>query len=48
MEPPRPDQLFKWRERMSDEDLAAYERVAGKLLAELGYETGTRTAGVAR
>jgi len=48
MEPPRPDQLFKWRERMTEEDQEEYERVAGKLLAELGYETGQRVAGAAR
>lgn len=30
-------QNFKWRERLSAEDASAVERIAGQLLAELGY-----------
>jgi Sulfotransferase family len=39
-EPPRPDRIAKWRREMPAEDLAAFERVAGELLVELGYELG--------
>ena len=38
--PPDPSKLDKWRREMTAEDVAAYEAVAGDLLAELGYETG--------
>lgn len=38
--PPDPDRLDKWRREMSAEDLAAYERVAGGMLTDLGYELG--------
>jgi hypothetical protein len=38
-EPPQPDRVFAWREQMNDADRAAFEREAGELLAELGYET---------
>lgn len=44
MEPPREDQLHKWRTRMSEADRAAYERIAGELLDDLGYETGERVS----
>ena len=37
-EPPRADRVAKWRREMPPEDLAEFERVAGGLLAELGYE----------
>jgi len=37
-EPPRPDQLAKWRGEMTEYDRGAFEAVAGDLLAELGYE----------
>ena len=37
-EPPKPDRIATWKQRMSDEDCAAFESVAGDLLAELGYE----------
>jgi hypothetical protein len=37
-EPPRPDRLYRWKEGMSAEDEATFERVAGDLLADLGYE----------
>jgi len=46
-EPPKAERIAAWRERMPEPDRAAFERVAGDLLAELGYETGGgRTAGV--
>ncbi len=38
--PPDPSKLDKWRTQMSPEDLAAYESVAGDMLAELKYELG--------
>jgi hypothetical protein len=41
-EAPRPDRIGRWRREMSAEDVAAYEAVAGPLLAELGYELATR------
>ena len=37
-----------WREDMAPEDVAAFEAVAGNLLAELGYETATRPSTAAR
>ena len=41
-----PPRLGRWREKMSAEDLAAFEGVAGDLLEELGYEvTGEQVAG---
>jgi hypothetical protein len=39
MEPPNPDRINAWRSQMSEEDRDAFEREAGELLAELGYET---------
>jgi hypothetical protein len=39
--PPDPGKLDKWRREMSEEDLRAYESVAGGMLAELGYEVKT-------
>ena len=39
-EPPKADRIAAWREQMSAEDVAAFEAVAGDLLAELGYQTG--------
>jgi hypothetical protein len=41
-QPPQPKNAGKWRDEMAAEDVAAYESVAGDLLAELGYETGGR------
>jgi hypothetical protein len=38
MEPPRADRVAKWRNEMPAEDLAEFERVAGRLLQELGYQ----------
>jgi hypothetical protein len=37
-EPPDPSRLARWKTEMSREDRAAFERAAGDLLAELGYE----------
>ena len=37
-EPPRSDRIGMWRERMTPEEIAEYERVAGDMLVELGYE----------
>ncbi|MEJ7875953.1 MAG: sulfotransferase [Solirubrobacterales bacterium] len=41
-QPPQTQNAGKWRDEMPEEDVAAYESVAGDLLAELGYETGVR------
>lgn len=41
-EPPREDRLGMWRERMSPDEIARYEAIAGPLLQELGYELGSR------
>jgi len=38
-EPPQADRVGRWKREMSSDDVAAYEAVAGDLLAELGYET---------
>ena len=38
-EPPKADRIAAWRDQMSAEDVAAFEAVAGDLLAELGYPT---------
>jgi len=40
-EPPRTDRVGMWRERMSPEEVAEYEAVAGDMLVELGYELGS-------
>ena len=45
-EPPSTDRCGRWREEMSAADEQEFERVAGSLLSELGYET--RSAGPAR
>ena len=37
-EPPNPDLIGTWKERMPEADRAAYEALAGDLLADLGYE----------
>ncbi len=37
-EPPNPDHINTWKQRMSPEDRAAFEALAGDLLADLGYE----------
>jgi len=41
-EAPRSDRVGRWRREMDPADVATYERVAGDLLAELGYELATR------
>ncbi len=38
--PPDPSAMYRWKERMSPEDVAAFDAVAGALLVELGYEVG--------
>src|ERR671918_737751 len=44
-EPPDPSRLHRWKTEMSGEDRAAFERPAGDLLAELGYEVSRGAAG---
>jgi hypothetical protein len=39
--PPDPSAMYRWKERMSPEDVAAFDAAAGELLSELGYEVGT-------
>ena len=39
-EPPKKDRIGAWREQMSPEDVAAFEREAGEMLSDLGYELG--------
>lgn len=41
-EPPRSERAGRWQIEMSPEDRAAFEEVAGGLLADLGYEVGER------
>ena len=36
-EPPRSDRVGMWRERMSEEEVAEYEAIAGDMLVKLGY-----------
>jgi Sulfotransferase family len=40
-EPPQSDRIGMWRERMTPEEVASYEAVAGDLLVTLGYELST-------
>ena len=40
-EPPRSDRVGMWRERMTPEEVAEYEAVAGDMLITLGYELGS-------
>ena len=44
-EPPNPELIGTWRKRMSPSDRAAYEALAGDLLADLGYELDSPDAG---
>ncbi len=37
-EPPRSDRIGMWRERMTPDEVAEYEAVAGDMLVTLGYE----------
>jgi hypothetical protein len=41
-EPPRADRIGVWKRKMTPEDLEEFERVAGPLLTELGYELGSK------
>ena len=41
--PPDPSAMYRWREKMSAEDVAAFDSAAGELLAELGYEVSAPT-----
>lgn len=43
-EPPRLDRVAKWKHEMPPEDVAEFERVAGGLLEELGYEVGSQAS----
>ena len=40
-EPPRSDRIEAWRERMTPEEVAEYEAIAGDMLVTLGYELAT-------
>jgi hypothetical protein len=40
-EPPRADRIGMWKERMTPDEVAEYEAVAGDMLVELGYELGS-------
>jgi hypothetical protein len=42
--PPSADRVARWRTQMSDDDRAAFEAVAGDLLADLGYPVGEGAA----
>ena len=44
-EPPNPDLIGTWKKRMSESDRAAYEALAGDLLADLGYELDSPDGG---
>ena len=37
-EPPRSDRVGMWRERMTPEEVAEYEAVAGDMLVQTGYQ----------
>ena len=41
--PPQSDRVGRWKREMSEADVAEYERIAGPLLDELGYELATRS-----
>jgi hypothetical protein len=40
--PPDPSAMYRWKERMSPEDVAAFDAEAGELLTDLGYEVTSR------
>ena len=42
--PPDPSAMYRWKEKMSPDDVAAFDAAAGELLSELGYEVGTAAA----
>jgi Sulfotransferase family len=46
--PPSEERVSRWRRQMSEEDRVAFEKVAGDLLAELGYPVGEEAAQAAR
>ena len=39
--PPDPSAMYRWKEKMSPEDVRDFDAAAGELLSELGYEVGT-------
>jgi hypothetical protein len=39
--PPDPSAMYRWKEKMSPEDVREFDAAAGELLAELGYEVGS-------
>jgi hypothetical protein len=39
--PPDPSAMYRWKEKMKPEDVAAFDAAAGHLLADLGYEVHT-------
>ena len=43
--PPDPSAMYRWKEKMSPEDVAAFDAAAGELLDELGYEVSTAPQG---
>ncbi len=45
LKPPSTERIERWREEMAPADVAEFERVAGELLAELGYEVGATSPG---
>jgi hypothetical protein len=47
-EPPSTDRSGRWRTEMPQEDVAEFERVAGELLADLGYPAGTPSTATPR
>jgi hypothetical protein len=46
-EPPRADRIARWKHKMSDADVEGFEREAGELLGELGYELARTREGTA-
>jgi len=38
--PPDPSAMYRWKEKMSPEDVRDFDAAAGELLSELGYEVG--------
>lgn len=42
--PPDPSAMYRWKEKMSPGDVAAFDGAAGELLADLGYEVGSAAA----
>ena len=43
--PPDPSAMYRWKEKMSATDVAAFDAAAGELLSELGYEVGAGVPG---